>query len=857
MMIDAFNNNDMNPNNNRDQVLLLEAVFRSLPAHLVIKDLDGHCIMENHGDCDCVEARNEQPPQHTNNKEQQEEDPVDEDEASTVSSSSASSWAAGGPQEPSGDDDDKDESQRNNNKKNGILVFPLKDSNGTIIGSCEMTTTELELSNKTEETRQQQQQQVPNQNRHDEEKDENESLYHDMIQQVQTAVAVHEIVTNDKNEPIDCIFRNVNPAFEQFLGVEAPNCVGKTLTEVFPGIENDSFDWVTVFGTAALTGETQKFTHYSDYLQNWYSGVAYQTDAEKGRFAVMFMEITDQIQSQEDLKESEERHRNLFESMIQGVVYQEASGAIITANPAAERILGLTMDQMCGRSSVDPRWKSVREDGTPFPGNEHPSMEALQTGQKVTGVIMGVYHPESDENRWITIDAVPRIRPGEEKPYQVYTTFTDVTERKEFEHRLLTAKKNAEVADNLKSAFLGQMSHEIRTPLNGIMGHIDLALANGLSEQDRAENLEGLKVAKSSGALLLNIIQDILDLSKIEAGQLVVNQDEPFSVRSTISQTSSTAEAIIKSKNKTIKFDSSVDASLDNTMLLGDPFRLQQVINNLVSNAIKFTSKGKVELRIKRLDQDRLEISVLDTGKGVPQSHIETIFEPFRQVDISDTRQHGGTGLGLTISRKLVAMMGGELRLESSVLGPIRGSLFAFTIPYRPHSSSVPSPTPLMLIPSSSSVSSESKQSSNSLTLSTQQQQGESGEKAKILVAEDDPISARMVRRMLERSGYDVALAKNGEEAVAAYTSQGALYSLVLMDVQMPVCDGHEATQRIRERETQLGESPIPIIALSAGAMKGEKEQGLSFGMTDYLTKPVDFKQLVQTIQKYVRNPAT
>ena len=250
------------------------------------------------------------------------------------------------------------------------------------------------------------------------------------------------------------------------------------------------------------------------------------------------------------------------------------------------------------------------------------------------------------------------------------------------------------------------------------------------------------------------------------------------------------------------------------------------------------------------LDHDKLEISVLDTGKGIPPSHLESVFLPFRQVDITDTRQHGGTGLGLTISAKLVRMMGGELRVESSTLGPIRGSMFAFHLPYRPTENvpnSRPSTPPISTSPTTQSPNQSPKKT-------------KPNKKCKILVAEDDPVSRKLVCRMLQRTGYDVSVACDGAEAVEAFKLLEKDLSLVLMDVQMPRLDGHEACLCIRDYEKQSGASrSIPIVALSAGAMKGDREQGLSVGMTDYLTKPVDFRQLVETLDKYLGtqpNPA-
>ena len=355
---------------------------------------------------------------------------------------------------------------------------------------------------------------------------------------------------------------------------------------------------------------------------------------------------------------------------------------------------------------------------------------------------------------------------------------------------------------------------------------------------------------------------------------MIVNNDESFSIKSTMAQTSSLANALIKTEKKNITFSCIVDTEMKD-IVLGDPFRLQQVrlftlmkicrkfadsvglieinlpcpllsnlqhqkqvVNNLVSNGIKFTDWGKVELRISLLDHETLEFSLLDTGKGIPASHIESIFEPFRQVEISDTRQHGGTGLGLTISRKLVELMGGKLRVESSVLGPIRGSSFAFTLPYRPQKSSMQLPLPdqSVPLPVPRPTRNTIQQSPNGYKPdahdSKNDQTNDTSSKSKILVAEDDPVSRKLVSRMLQRTGYTVVLACDGEEAVNTYSSDSDI-ALVLMDVQMPRMSGHEATKLIRDQEKLLGSIPVPIIALSAGAMKGDQERGISFGMTD------------------------
>ncbi len=659
-----------------------------------------------------------------------------------------------------------------------------------------------------------------------------EHNYERLFTNMQMGACVYEVVTDEKDVPIDFVFVEINPAFEELTGLQESDTLGRLATEVFSGIHNDPSGWIRNMGKVALNGETFKYERqYFPTLQKWFSGMAYRPGGQKGIFVSLFLDVSERVQAEENLRESEERHRNLFESMMQGVVYQDATGNIIAVNPSAERILGLTFDQMMGRTSVDSRWKSIREDGSDFPGDQHPSMLALKSGKPVTGVLMGVFHPNTEQHHWIIIDSIPRFRPGESQPFQVYATFTDMTQTKEFERRLLREKNRAELSDRLKSAFLANMSHEIRTPLNGIIGHIDLALANELSDRYRTENLEGLQVARQSGELLIAIIQDILDLSKIEAGEMAIENDGNFNLRTLVEQVSSLGDTMINQRSKAIHFESRVQETIGDR-IYGDVFRLQQVLNNLISNAIKFTDSGKVELTISLSNQQTLEFRVSDSGKGIPKENLESIFEPFRQVEIGDTRKHGGTGLGLTICKKLVEMMGGKLSVVSSVEPTNRGSSFSFTFPYRIH---IPAPGARLM---TSPIITNGKQLSD----------GEAIE-GKILVAEDDVVSRRLVQRMLNISGYDTILAEDGEQAVQKFQENDHVV-LILMDVQMPNMDGLAATTLIRQLEAQKNprKKPVPIIALSAGAMKGDDERGLAVGMTDYLTKPVNFKLLQKTL---------
>ena len=406
------------------------------------------------------------------------------------------------------------------------------------------------------------------------------------------------------------------------------------------------------------------------------------------------------------------------------------------------------------------------------------------------------------------------------------------------------------------------------------MGHIDLAISNGLDESYRSENLDGLQVAHESGRMLVAIINDILDLSKMEAGQLAIDTSKKCSVQKMIKQTIRLGQMLLNqrmmtdgSSAKNIAFTSSIHEEVS-PYIYADDFRVLQILNNLISNSVKFTDKGGVDLRVRLLHSkdmevceehvpvnkttsnnqecsEMLEFRVRDTGRGVPRELKNAIFEPFRQVDFSDTRKYGGTGLGLTISKKLVGLMGGTFWVESEVG---KGSSFYFTIPYRRaknDDAAMSEPQENILGNTGQSPTSFHRRKLVSPKSST----------GKVLIAEDDPVSRKIASKMVTNAGYEVILAENGQIAVDRFVDDRSI-DLILMDVQMCVMGGLEATEKIRKIEKENDSSSsgrqIPIIALSAAAMNTDRERGAASGMTDYLTKPVNRTELLQTLEKFL-----
>ncbi len=400
----------------------------------------------------------------------------------------------------------------------------------------------------------------------------------------------------------------------------------------------------------------------------------------------------------------------------------------------------------------------------------------------------------------------------------------DITEQKETELSLSKAKDDANIAYKTQAEFLANMSHEIRTPINGILGMLQLTLAEDDLQADYRDNLV---TAKNCADTLLRLINDILDISKLEAGKYNLRY-EVFDLKQAIEET--VAAQVPLANNKDLTLDCSFSGNIPESVK-GDGERIKQVLNCLLSNAIKFTSEGGVRVKVTTIDGDEpdkttLRMAVVDSGIGISEANMSKLFIRFSQVDASDTRKYGGSGLGLVITKQIVELMGGNISVQST---EDVGSTFIVEIPLKIMKASEKKP--------------EKKDDSAVISISGHK-------RARILVAEDEPVNQQVIGKLLGMAGYSYDIAENGERAVELF--QQKTYDAALFDVQMPIMDGLAATQAIRKIEEEKNLKRLPIIAVTARAMFGDKERILEAKLDDYIAKPYNLNDVVNTLNHYV-----
>lgn len=522
---------------------------------------------------------------------------------------------------------------------------------------------------------------------------------------------------------------------------------------------------------------------------------------------VVIDDITERMRAEEGLK----RYQLLSEYARDIMLFVGLDGRIIEANNAALEAYGYEREELLSMK--------VHQLRTPKNGC---LVDSHMKQANYNGILFETVHYRKDGSSFPVEISSQGAKIGKE--IVLLSIIRDVTERRRVEEELYRAKEAAEIANRAKSQFLANMSHEIRTPMNGIIGMTNLTLATNLTNEQR----DNLLLVKSCANSLLKLINNILDISKIEAGKMIV-ESVAFNFRNLIDQI--IKAHTVPAEEKGLELICNIQQDIPE-VLLGDPGKLQQVLNNLIGNAVKFTDIGKVVVSIVKSaiegQQIKLKFSVEDTGIGISKDEISGLFRSFSQVDSSITRRYGGSGLGLAISKQLVEIMGGNIWVESE-----KGKVTTF------HFTTVFSITDQLKL---------KKQPVYQYSIS------KTKKPLAILVAEDEEINKIMVNRLLSQKGHQVEVVSNGEEALAILAKKE--FDLVLMDVQMPEMDGIEATRRIREKEKSTNRH-LPIIALTAYALQGDREKFLAVGMDGYLAKPVDSEDLFATIEQLAQSQAT
>ncbi|WP_159351290.1 PAS domain-containing protein [Roseomonas harenae] len=613
----------------------------------------------------------------------------------------------------------------------------------------------------------------------------------------------------------DFRFLEANPAFETQTGLPVSEVLGRPARDVVPNLP----DWLfETYARVAETGVPERFElHVPDLGGRWYQARAHQAEGD-GRFAALFMDVTEHKQAEEALRRQLHLTEAITNNAAASLFIMDEQQRCAFMNPAAEELTGFSLAEAKGRILHDVI-HHTHPDGSPFPLEDCPIDRAFPDRMRVQGEEVFVH--KDGHFYTVAFTASPMLENG--VPVGTVIEAQDITERKRTEQALAAAKEAAEEANRAKSQFIANMSHELRTPLSAVIGYSEML-------EEEAADIEGgevltkdLQKIGSNARHLLSLINDVLDLSKIEAGKMEV-QPEEFDTSKLVQEAANTIHALVASKENSLEIDLAPDLG----EMYSDPLKIRQCLINLLSNAAKFTERGRITAKAERMRDDAgyhwVEFSVADTGIGMTPEQMSRLFTRFTQADSSTTRRFGGTGLGLSISKAFCSMLGGDIAVDSL---PGQGTTFRIRLPADLRQVRTPEDEPAVGV-------GEAAMEEHSL---------EEGAAGLVLVVDDDAATRDLLARFLRREGFAVRTAADGEKGLRM--ARKLRPTAVLLDVMMPQMDGWSVLSALKA-DPELGEIPVLMVTVM-------QEKGLAFslGAADYLTKPVEWWRLKRSLDRY------
>lgn len=633
-----------------------------------------------------------------------------------------------------------------------------------------------------------------------------ELRYQNLFENLNEGFAHARIITDKKGKPVDWEYLALNPFFEQQIDLQEEDIIGKPFLKNYPETLNDTVDWTEIYGYTALTGVDQSLDYYSNTHNKHFNVRVFSP--KKGEFAVTFADITEIKRNEEALSKNEKELKRIQALTQVGSWYLD----LITGKAEWTEELYKTF-------GYDPKGKAppLSEQQKLFSKKSWKDLnDAINKSQR-TGLPYELeleIVKDNEVKKWLWARG-ETVKNAEGQVIGLRGASQDITEYKRIEQELMIQKRKAEFANIHKNYFLANMSHEIRTPINGIIGFSELLREEDITVKERDNYLN---IIDENSKQLLNLIDDIIDIAKIEANELKISHNE-FNLSKLIKEIEVNYKQLKFSKNKpNITIKSYVPEECEDLIILTDKYRLRQLITNLLSNSLKFSSKGEISFGFKIVNKE-IAFFVKDEGIGIPKDKLEEIFDRFKQVNYNDNAKYGGTGLGLSICKGIIKYLGGSITVESTLN---KGTTFNFTLPLK------------MLVKKKITEKESLIKNYDSYF----------NDKT-ILIAEDDAIVQLLYSKILQKTGVKAIYVTTGKLAVEEYKTNPNI-DLVLMDIRMPQMNGFEASAEILKINPNA-----KIIIQSAYAMHDEKEKCFEIGCKDYLTKPINKNNLLMVLDKW------